>query len=141
MSRLYVLDSDMLTLHEYGHPKVTLRVENPPPDDVVALTIISVEEQLSGWYKQIRQARTPAEVERAYMRLGQAVTSFGSLMILNYNLAAIARYEQLLGMKLNVRKMDLRIAAIVLVYNGILVTRNARDFQRVPGLTLEDWSQ
>ncbi len=43
-------------------------------------------------------------------------------------------------MNLNVRKMDLRIAAVVLEYGGVLVTRNVRDFQRVPGLPIEDWS-
>jgi len=42
-------------------------------------------------------------------------------------------------MKLNVRKMDLRIAAIVLECAGVVVTRNVRDFQRVPNLAVENW--
>ena len=48
-------------------------------------------------------------------------------------------YEALKRMKLNVRKMDLRIAATVLEHGGVLATRNVRDFQRVPGLLIEDW--
>jgi tRNA(fMet)-specific endonuclease VapC len=43
-------------------------------------------------------------------------------------------------MSLNVRKMDLRIAAIVLEIGATLVSRNLRDFRRIPNLAVEDWS-
>ncbi len=59
---------------------------------------------------------------------------------LPYPESAIQRHDTLKALKLNIGKMDLRIAAITLEYNGILITRNLRDFQRVPGLTIEDWT-
>jgi tRNA(fMet)-specific endonuclease VapC len=36
---------------------------------------------------------------------------------------------------------DLKIAAIVIANQGILVTRNHQDFEKVPGLRFEDWTQ
>jgi len=49
-------------------------------------------------------------------------------------------YETLRQQKIRIGTQDLRIAAIVLAVKGILVTRNWKDFAKVPDLTLEDWS-
>jgi tRNA(fMet)-specific endonuclease VapC len=76
----------------------------------------------------------------AYEHLARAVATLAGLPILAFTEAAILRYEQLKAAKLNVAKMDLRIAAIVLEHKAILVTRNSRDFQRVPELVFEDWT-
>ena len=36
--------------------------------------------------------------------------------------------------------MDLTIAAIALDIGAVFVTNNTRDFRRVPGVLVEDWS-
>jgi tRNA(fMet)-specific endonuclease VapC len=106
----------------------------------VVITVISLEEQLSGWYRLLRQVTQPDDLARTYQNLIATVQFLARLPILPFQPAAIARCKQLIGMKLNVGRMDLRIAAIALEHGGIVVTRNKRDFARVPGLIVEDWS-
>jgi tRNA(fMet)-specific endonuclease VapC len=36
--------------------------------------------------------------------------------------------------------MDLKIAAIALTRDATVLTRNLKDFSRVPGLRVEDWA-
>lgn len=37
--------------------------------------------------------------------------------------------------------MDLRIASIALVEGATVLTANTIDFEKVPGLAIEDWTQ
>jgi len=69
---LYVLDTDVLTLVEEGHPEVSRRFLQRPPEEV-AVTVLSVEEQLSGWYTELRKAKRPARLAWAYRRLTNTV--------------------------------------------------------------------
>jgi tRNA(fMet)-specific endonuclease VapC len=62
------------------------------------------------------------------------------LQILTFTLQAIDRYESLRRNKLGVKGNDLRIAAIALENSATVVTRNRIDFERIPGLLIEDWS-
>jgi len=135
----YILDTDTLSLLQHGHPKVSQNVGARSPADI-AITVISLEEQLSGWFTALRKARRPDDLARVYGRLTDTVRSLARLTILPFTTAAIARYQHLVGMRLNVGRMDLRIAAIVLEHGGTLITRNIRDFGRVSGLILEDWT-
>jgi tRNA(fMet)-specific endonuclease VapC len=135
---LFILDTDTLTLYQRGHP-VVQRVGATSPNQL-AITVITVEEQLSGWYSLLRSAKTPERLSKAYDQLAEAVKILGSFQILSFSETAILRYEQLKAQKLNIRKMDLRIAAITLENGGILVTRNVQDFGRVPKRTHEDWT-
>jgi tRNA(fMet)-specific endonuclease VapC len=136
---LYVLDTDILTLLQAGDPVVIRNLASHAADRV-AITVISVEEQLSGWYTQIRRAKRRDVLAKVYQRLATNVEHLAGTPVLSFTEPAILRYEQLKAHPLNVRKMDLRIAAVVLENNGVLVTRNLRDFQRVPNLVVENWA-
>jgi tRNA(fMet)-specific endonuclease VapC len=79
------------------------------------------------------------DLARAYQRLADAVPFFARFRILSFTEAAMVRYDVLRQKIRNVAKNDLRIAAIALENDAIVVTRNLREVQRVPGLTVEDW--
>jgi tRNA(fMet)-specific endonuclease VapC len=136
---LFVLDTDTLVLFQEGHATVCQRLLSQPLDDL-AVTVISVEEQLSGWYTLLRRSRDSAQLARAYQRLADTTQLLGRFPILSFTESAIQRFEELKSLKLTVRHMDLRIAAITLEHGGTLVTRNVRDFRGIPSLVVEDWS-
>ena len=137
---LYVLATDTLQLFEDGHPAVVARVSALAHSEL-AISVVTVEEQLSGWYAQLRQAKAAEKLAWAYRRLAETVRFLVRIDIVDFDESAIQRYEELKRLKLKVRTMDLRIAATVLQRPAILVTRNRQDFQRVPGLQIEDWSR
>jgi tRNA(fMet)-specific endonuclease VapC len=137
---LYVLDTDILTLFERGHPGVVARVAEHPATEI-AISVVTVEEQLSGWYAQLRKAKGPEKLAWAYRRLAGAVRFLSRVQILDFEEPAIQLYEDLKRRRLKVRKMDLQIAATALQHGATVVTRNVRDFEQVPGLRIEDWSK
>ncbi len=99
------------------------------PQDELAITVLSVEEQLGGWYSALRQAKQIDKLAWIYRRMAQNVAFLSRLSIIAFDEPAIRRYQALTKLKLNVRKMDLRIAATVLEAGATLVTRNTRDFK------------
>jgi predicted nucleic acid-binding protein len=102
----YVLDTDMMDLFE-----------GRPPD-------ITVEEKLSGWYTQLRQAKTPDRLAWAYRRLAATVRFLARISIADFDEPAIQRYQELRKLKRKMRKMDLRIAATVPSLRAICAISN-----------------
>ena len=50
-----------------------------------------------------------------------------------------AEFKRLLGLRLRIGTLDLKIAAIARVHDALLLSGNQRDFGRVPGLRVESW--
>ncbi|WP_295618730.1 type II toxin-antitoxin system VapC family toxin [Chamaesiphon sp. GL140_3_metabinner_50] len=147
---LWVLDTDSLSLLERGNPKIQERLSQVNADSV-AISIVTAEEKmkgrlaainsLSGIERIVRVASAlPSRLALAYRALQSSIEDLQTLPILPFSELAKDRYRDLLQQKIRVGSHDLRIAAIVLSVEGILVTRNRRDFEKVPGLQLDDWS-
>jgi hypothetical protein len=71
----HVLDTDILTLFQENHPAIVGQVLQRPRTEV-AVAILSVEEQLSGWYGYAAQCQHG----RYNCKGGHASTQWGSAM-------------------------------------------------------------
>ena len=103
---LYVLDTDTLSLYQRGLPNVVAKVDAQHALDpaTLAITVVTVEEEMTGWYTLLRQARTPDEEIRAYERLAESVPLLARWQIIPLSRPSLLRYETLKRMNLNVRQ-------------------------------------
>ncbi|MBO1350302.1 MAG: type II toxin-antitoxin system VapC family toxin [Hormoscilla sp. GUM202] len=140
---LWILDTDHVSLIQRKEPLLMKQLKGINTS-LIAITVITVEEQMRGRLNSIRQASQSGKSEQiifAYANLRKTVDFYRDMNLLDFDRAASARYAELSRQKIRIGTQDLRIAAIALSVDGILVTRNWRDFQRVPGLILEDWTR
>lgn len=136
----YVLDTDIAGFALQQHEAVLRRIRSLPPEASVLTTIITFGEDLSGWRPACRRAPDGAARAQAYVRLQRGLDFYRQGVCLPFDDTAAALFDQLRAQKIRIGTNDLAIAAITLSVSGILVTRNMADFQRVPNLPCEDWS-
>ncbi|MBC1240510.1 type II toxin-antitoxin system VapC family toxin [Nostoc sp. 2RC] len=135
----WILDTDTFSLFQRAHLLVVQRV-NTIPTEQLATTIVTFEEQMYGRMNRIRRADSQESLVFAYMQLNETLKDFKTINVLDYNQEAANCYTELRRQKIRIGTQDLRIASIAITNNGILVTRNQRDFCRVAELKFEDWT-
>jgi tRNA(fMet)-specific endonuclease VapC len=139
---MLVLDTDHMSLLEWdSSSSATLRERLADLDERdVATTIVNYEEQVRGWMAYIAGARTVDAQIEAYRRLRTHLDNYRQIPVLDFDGAAAAVYQRLRRARVRVGTMDLKIAAIVMSLDGTLLTRNRRDFEKIPGLKSADWT-
>ena len=139
---MYVLDTNLLSLLERNTADalmLQIRLERIPAAQI-ATTIINYEEQMRGWLERAARATDRARLLSAYDRLRLHVDTFNGVPLLPFDEKAADYLEALQRLKLRVGTMDLKIAAVCLAHDAILLTRNLSDFGKIPALKAEDWS-
>ncbi|NMG09150.1 type II toxin-antitoxin system VapC family toxin [Brasilonema sp. UFV-L1] len=140
---LFILDTDHVSLWFRGNSSICAKTAQLSSN--IAVTIVTVQELFNGWVVNINNPSQANNLVELYTRFWATVDFLQSVRILNFDAAADTQYRQLLkdhsALRKNRIQKDVRIAAIALSVNGVLVTRNQRDFSQVPGLVLEDWTQ
>jgi tRNA(fMet)-specific endonuclease VapC len=103
-----------------------------------ACCVVSLHEQVVGAHAFLNQAKNSAVLMRGYALLERLPRDYLAFTLLPFDAASASIYDHLLGQNLRIGAMDLRLSGIALERNLTVLTRNIRDFSRVPGLTIED---
>ena len=139
----YLLDTDHISFLQrrsgQEFTRLIIRMEQHSQVDF-ALSIVSIHEQVLGAHNFINRARINIDVMGGYTLLLEILQGFSSAPVLPYEAEAVAIFDELRRQKVRVSTMDLRISAIALSHNLIVLTRNVSDFSKVPGLITEDWT-
>jgi tRNA(fMet)-specific endonuclease VapC len=108
-------------------------------DEFISTTVVSVEEQCRGWLAIInRQVDVRLQVP-AYGRLARLFRILASWEIVLFDVAAADEYLRLRKQRIRIGTLDIKVASIALVNDALLLSANLRDFQRIPGLHVENW--
>jgi tRNA(fMet)-specific endonuclease VapC len=140
---MILLDTDHVSLLQARDAPAAFalqaRLEAFSSDEVVT-TIITMEEQMRGWLALIHRVTDAQRQVAYYERLLGLVAFFAEWEVLPFDQRAAVTFERL-RQQVRIGTMDLKIAAIALGYNALVLSGNLRDFQQVPGLAVEDWRQ
>src|SRR5258707_556334 len=135
-------DTDILT--EILQQKATYLQQAaaiPLDDQVVPIPV--VEELVRGRLNIIRRAeagKTSTSIEQAYELFAQTLQAIRKGKVFLYSGEGEALFLEWRKQKVRGSTHDLRIAATCVVNSVTLISRNRRDFERIPGLLVEFWN-
>jgi tRNA(fMet)-specific endonuclease VapC len=140
---MFLLDTDHLVIlqrqsePEYGRLRTRM---NQHSRASFSLSVVSFHEQVLGANAYISQAKSRSSIVRGYQMLEVSLIDFSYFQVLPFDEPAAIEFDSLRSQGVRVGTMDLRIAAIAVSNDLTVLTRNTVDFQRVPGLRVEDWT-
>ena len=131
---IYFLDTNIcIRLLAGSSQNVINRFEATDLDDVVLPSVVAAE-LIYGAHKSVKR-------DDNLLKIREFINQF---RMIGVNSAAVETYGRIrsdLECKgLPIGANDYFIAAIAQANNGILVTNNTKEFSRVEGLSLEDWT-
>lgn len=142
---MIILDTDTLTLvHKQESPaalRVRARIAEVPVEEWLGTTVVTYQEHCRGWLAYIAAARTKAAQINGYRLLAKHAEDYREVRLTPFDVRAADKFEEPRKDHRRIGTMDLRIAAIAVTRNALLVTRNLSDFADIEGLRTEDWTK
>lgn len=108
-------------------------------DPSILPTDVSLEEQMRGWLAELSRRRAVSDHVPIYTELTRLIEFYREWPIAAFDDQAARLFESLRVQKIRVGSQDLKIASIALTRNALLLSANLVDFEKVPGLRVEDW--
>ena len=139
---MIVLDTNYVSLFQYPDAQAAVILRErllASPDQEIAITAITPEEQLRGWLSAIHGQPDVHRQVPYYERLVALFQFFAEWRILPFDDDAAIKFEGFRSQRIRISTMDLKIASIVMTHGATLLSSNLRDFAKVPGLQVEDW--
>jgi tRNA(fMet)-specific endonuclease VapC len=139
---MIVLDTDHVTALRYReHPRWQTLMEHLRSlgEEQVTISIVTLEEQMRGWLAQLKRCRDARSQIPTCERLANLFRFFADWEILVLTDRAVDEFERLRKQRVRIGTPDLKIAAIALAHDALLLSANLRDFRQVPGLRIENW--
>lgn len=128
---MYILDTDTYIEISRGRECVQKKMASAGLSNCL-ISEISLAELYVGFYKR----NNPLEPLFAFLEKHITTIPISSAIKTYARLRA-----QLESIGMSLEDMDLFIAATALVNNYTLVSHNIKNFSRIPGLKLEDWTE
>jgi tRNA(fMet)-specific endonuclease VapC len=139
----YLLDTDHLSILQrqagQDYSNLSTRMAHYSPSDF-AVSTVTFHEQMLGSHAYINRARNLNDVVKGYEMMARLINDFKVLPLVSFDTGAATTFDRLQPQRIQLAKMDARIAAIALFRGLILLTRNHRDFGKVSGLPIKDWT-
>lgn len=139
---MILLDSDHLTVltdaRQTTYHNLVTRLEAATDPDI-RLPICAIEEQLRGWLAYINRKGGIRDQLPAYERLTGFLRFMAAWRVANFDEPAADRFEELRRQRVRIGTMDLKIAAIALSRDALLLSANLSDYRHVPNLRVENW--
>src|SRR5438128_1638311 len=140
---MILIDTDHATYLKYPESdrgrRLVARLTAAEASELIGVAIVTIEERMRGWLAVIAKERTALRQVVGYRELSRLFEFYQEFEIVPFDDAAAHQFEHLRKQRLRVGTMDLKIAAIALVQNALLLSANRSDFERVPGLRVENW--
>jgi len=140
----FLFDTDHLSILQRGEEPAQSRIMarfGPYSAAEFACSIVSFGEQTRGANAHVKAARWTADVVRRYRLLAIVLETYATMIVLPFDQVAADTFDRLRSQGARIGTMDLRIASIALSQSLVLLTRNRTDFDKVPGLVAEDWTE